>query len=152
MRAICGAFHKDGNKTRDTGTAVTTIKDCNADIPPEPIEISNAAITPIITPQNTRKELCGESVPVITIDTENVIESPVVATKIVVNIKNKNDIIQPNGNCSVIASNAAGKLKPVKGSEITPGVANSNAKPLPPTIVNQKQVITGATTEIVNII
>ncbi len=74
------------------------------------------------------------------------------ATKIVVKIRNSREIKKPNGSCSVIASNAAGRLNPVKGSEITPGFASSKARPLPPTIVNQKQVMTGATIEIIRTI
>ena len=66
--AILGAVHRLGNNTRDTGTAVTTMNDCNAEIPPEPIEIKRAAITPIANPQNTLIELCGLSLPVITME------------------------------------------------------------------------------------
>lgn len=57
--AILGAFHSDGISISDTGTAVTTINDCSADTPPEPIDINIAASTPIITPQNTRKLVGG---------------------------------------------------------------------------------------------
>ena len=69
LLAILGAFQSDGINISDTGTAVTTINDCNAETPPEPTEISIAASTPIIMPQNTRKAVGGSSVPVITIET-----------------------------------------------------------------------------------
>jgi hypothetical protein len=43
----------------DTGTAVTTIKDCSAETPPEPIDMRIAATTPIITPQNILRDEGG---------------------------------------------------------------------------------------------
>ena len=52
--AILGANHKVGNSTKETGTAVMTIKDCKAEIPPEPIEIKAMATTPIKIPQKAR--------------------------------------------------------------------------------------------------
>ena len=49
--------------------------------------------------------------------------SPVVATKIVVRIRNRSDTRKPSGRFCVIASNAAGKLKPSNAAETEPGAS-----------------------------
>ena len=64
--AMLGAFQMLGSKMKDTGTAVITMKDCRAEMPPEPIEISAIATTPIIKPQNERITAFGSADPVIT--------------------------------------------------------------------------------------
>ena len=64
--AMLGAFQILGSRMKDTGTAVITMKDCKAEIPPEPIEISAIATAPIIMPQNERITAFGSSEPVIT--------------------------------------------------------------------------------------
>lgn len=64
--AILGACHKHGSKMNDTGTAVITMNDCNAEIPPEPIEISAMATAPMMIPQKVRTAAFGSVVPVIT--------------------------------------------------------------------------------------
>ena len=128
----------------ETGTAVTTIKYCNVAIPPDPTETKIMASTPMMIPQNIRNGAGGLSVPVITIEIVYVMESPVVATNIVVSTRNKKEIIKPAGNCCVIASKAAGISEPAYGIEITPGLAISKARPEPPTIVNQNIVTIGA--------
>ena len=51
-----------------------------------------------------------------------------------------------------MAKSAAGRLNPEKGSEIDPGVSISKKIPLPPNIVNQKQVTKGAIIAIIKII
>ena len=50
----------------DTGTAVITMNDCSAEIPPEPIEISAMATAPMMIPQKVRTAAFGSVVPVIT--------------------------------------------------------------------------------------
>ena len=52
----------------DTGTAVTTIKYCSAEIPPDPIETRIIARTPIMIPQKIRSGAGGSSVPVMTME------------------------------------------------------------------------------------
>ncbi|ABU73408.1 hypothetical protein M892_23980 [Vibrio campbellii ATCC BAA-1116] len=74
------------------------------------------------------------------------IESPVVTMKMVVNTRNKIETNIGIGSCCVTASSAPGKLKPSNAELTLPGFAISNARPEPPTIVNQKQVVNGATT------
>ena len=142
--AMLGAFQMLGSSMKDTGTAVITMKDCNAEIPPEPIEISAIATIPIIKPQNERITALGSVEPVITTLMVYVIESPVVTINVVVRIKNNTEITIGKGSSEVIASRTAGKLKPSNADEIKPGFSSSNAKPLPPTMLNQKQVIKGA--------
>lgn len=66
LDAIMGAFQSDGSKISDTGTAVITMKDCKAEIPPEPNEIKIKAVTPIITPQNVLITGLGSVSPLIT--------------------------------------------------------------------------------------
>ena len=57
--AMRGPLQIEGNRMSDTGTAVTTIKDCSAETPPEPIDMRIAATTPIITPQNILRDEGG---------------------------------------------------------------------------------------------
>ena len=90
-----GAAHNDGNKTKETGTAVTTIKDCSAPIPPDPSDTNIAAITPIMTHQNALKGVGGEFDPTTTIEIVYAIESVVVITKSVVSTRNKHDTKNP---------------------------------------------------------
>src|SRR5699024_6676612 len=94
--------------------------------------------------QNTRNNFDGFPLPVIAIEIVKDIESVVVKTKIIVAIINKNPIIVPNGNCSVIAIIAAGGPLLFNASDTDPGFINSWKIPVPPTTVNQKVEIIGA--------
>ncbi len=67
------------------------------------------------------------------------------ATKIVVRIRNRTETRKPSGRFWVIASSAAGRLKPSKAAATEFGVSSSKAMPVPPTMVNQKLVTIGAT-------
>ena len=73
--------HRVGSIINPTGTAVTTIKDCNAPIPPDPILIKIAATAPMVMAQNTLILLGGSSCPVTQMAMDKDIESPVVARK-----------------------------------------------------------------------
>lgn len=68
-----------------------------------------------------------------------------VATKAKVSKMNRIDTKKPAGRFCVIASKAAGKLKPSKACETEPACASSIDTPVPPTMVNQKLVTSGAT-------
>ena len=96
--AIRGASQSEGNKIKETGTAVMTMKDCNADIPPDPREIRINAVTPIITPQKVLIMAFGSVSPLITTLMVYVIESPVVTIKMVVKIRNRIDVTIGIGN------------------------------------------------------
>src|SRR5690625_1625597 len=120
-----GAVQKVVNSNMDTGTAVTTMKDCNALILSSPIVNNKTATAPINNAQNTRKSLDGLPLPVIAIEIVKDIESVVVRTKIIVATINKNPIIVPNGNCSVMAIIAAGGPLLFNASETEHGFINS---------------------------
>lgn len=77
----------------DTGTAVTTMNDCNALILPSPMYKRIAATVPIISDQKTRKLILGSPSPVTAIEIEYAIESPVVTTNKIVNKRNAGPII-----------------------------------------------------------
>src|SRR6056297_50168 len=96
-------------------------------------------------PQKIRTGRAGRSS--VDMDTEITydIESPVVATKTVVRIRNNTDTMKPIGSDCVIAKRAAGRLKPSKAIETEPGFVSSALIPVPPTMVNQKAVTMGAT-------
>ena len=75
------------------------MKDCRADIPPEPSEMRINAVIPIATPQKVRIIAFGSVSPLITTLMVYVIESPVVTMKMVVKIKNKMETNIGIGSC-----------------------------------------------------
>src|SRR5699024_2450232 len=94
----CGAVQKVVNINKETGTAVTTIKDCNELTLSSPIVNRTVATTPIRNAQNTRNNFDGSPFPVIAIEIVRDIESVVVSTKITVANKNRKPKIVPNGS------------------------------------------------------
>src|SRR5699024_7669039 len=141
-----GAVQNVVSISKDTGTAVTTIKDCSALILDSPMTISTNDTSPIRNAQKTRNDLDGSPLPVMAIEIVSDIESVVVKTKIIVVNRSRNPIIVPNGNCSAMAIIAAGGPALLNASDIEPGFCISSKIPVPPTIVNQNVVTTGAIT------
>src|SRR5699024_8094965 len=139
-----GAVQNVVNIKKETGTAVTTINDCNELTLSYPIVNNKTATAPINNAQNTLNNFDGSPLPVMAIEIVNDIESVVVKTKIIVAIINKKPIIVPKGSESVIAIIAAGGPLLFKASDIIPGFINSWNIPVPPTTVNQKVEIIGA--------
>src|SRR5699024_1544391 len=142
----CGAVQKVVNIKSETGTAVTTIKDCSEFTLSSPIVNKRTATAPMSRAQKTLSNLDGSPLPVIAIEIVNDIESVVVKTKTMVAIIKRKPIIVPNGNESVIAIMEAGGPLLFKASDIVPGLVNSWNIPVPPTTVNQKVEIIGAIT------
>ena len=146
-RTMRTASHKEGSKISDTGTAVITIKLCSLPIPLEPRDTSTSAVNPMAIAQNARSLEDGVSELDIDTDMTYVIESPVVATKTKVKIMNSIESKNPMGMFCVMASKAAGRLKPSNAADTVPACANSIEMPVPPTMVNQKLVTKGATND-----
>ena len=60
-RRYSGAATTLGSMTKPTGTAVMTMKDCRAEIPPSPTEINVAAAAPMSSAHTPRSHRDGES-------------------------------------------------------------------------------------------
>src|SRR5690625_4070542 len=104
-----------------TGTAVTTMKACNAVTLPPPNVTNTTATAPIRTAKNARNHLGGFPSPEIAIEIVSDIESVVVNTKTVVTIKNSTPKTALSGKFSVIAIIAAGGPAASNASETDPG-------------------------------
>ncbi len=96
--AILTPPHKVGSIINPTGTAVMTIKDCSAPIPPDPILIRIAATAPMVIAQNTLMLLGGSSSPVTQMAMDKDIESPVVARKRKIRIRKRGIKIDAMGS------------------------------------------------------
>src|SRR5690625_4289673 len=104
--------------SKDTGTAVTTIKDCSESTLSSPIVRRTVATSPISNAQNTRNNLDGSPFPVIAIEIVRDMESVVVRTKTIVASRKRNPNIVPNGNWFAIAIIAAGGRSEEHTSEL----------------------------------
>src|SRR5699024_12242532 len=79
-----GAVQNVVSISKDTGTAVTTIKDCSALILDSPMTNRTNATRPIRNTQKTRNDLDGSPLPVMTNEIVSDVESIVVKSKIIV--------------------------------------------------------------------
>lgn len=95
--------------SKPTGTAVTTINDCRAPIPPAPMKIRAAATAPIAISQNALIHLGGSSTPVTATAMENAIQEPVVTRKRRTRTRATDIINWLKGNWLIMAMSGAGR-------------------------------------------